>query len=63
MKTLTDDAVKDVAIDLINKNGKTTTLEIKKELRNQHYFATQTNVSAVMDSIYIAIGLDFTNKG
>ena len=52
MKNLTEDAVKEVALELIDKNGFTTNLDIKKELRNQGYFATQTMVSNTMDDIY-----------
>ena len=58
-KSLTDDAVKDAAIALATRNGKTTTLEIKQELRNLGYFAVQEDVSAIMDNEYSNIGMNF----
>lgn len=40
-----------VAADLINKNGSTTTLEVKNALRAANKKAFQTEVSAFMDEI------------
>ena len=57
--SLTDDAVRDAAKDLVTRNGKTTTLEIKQELRKKGYFAVQDDVSAIMDNEYSNIGMDF----
>ncbi len=62
-QSLTDDAVKDVAKELVTKNGKTTTLEIKNELRKKGYHAIQDDVSAIMDSVYMYIGMQFTVAG
>jgi len=60
MKNLNDQVVIDTAKELIAKNGSTTTLDIKEELRNQGYFATQNQVSTSMFTNAIAAGLDFT---
>ena len=63
MKNLTDQAVIDIAKGLIAANGKTTTLEVKQGLRNDGFFATQSEVSMVLDSLYHYEGLEFANNG
>lgn len=50
MKSLTKIAVLCVAADLINKNGSTTTLEVKEKLQKT-YWAKQIEVSAFMDEL------------
>lgn len=40
-----------VAADLINKNGSTTTLEVKSVLRKNGFIARQTEVSNFMDEL------------
>ena len=49
LKFLTSDIVAEKAIELIEENGETTTLEIKQALRGDGYFALQTGVSNYMD--------------
>jgi len=63
MKNLTLDAVKDVTLDLISKNGKTSSLDVKNELRNQGYFATQSTVSDFMNDLYTSREVDYTVNG
>ena len=63
MKNLTDSAVIDAALDLIKKNGKTTTLDIKRALRTDGYFATQGNISVIMNTLYSSNNLEFVNNG
>lgn len=50
-KTLDKSVVKEVAEDLMDKNGQTTTLDVKTELRKQRYFATQDEISKLMFEI------------
>ena len=63
MKTLDENVVIEAALRLIDKNGSTTTLEIKEDLRSQGYFATQNNVSALMFNAHASNGLAFTPSG
>lgn len=63
MKSLTIDDVKNVALDLISKNGSTTNLDIKNELRNQGFYATQTEISEIMDNEHAGWGLTFSFNG
>lgn len=63
MKTVTLGDVQKVAQDLITANGNTTTLEVKRELRNQGFFAIQNEVSSAMDYLNQSGILDFTNNG
>lgn len=63
MKNLTDVVIMSVAYDLITKNGKTTTLEVKKALRADGYFATQDEVSVTMSNLYAVHDLEFINNG
>lgn len=62
-KTLTKDAVRDVARELLEANDKTTTLEIKEELRDLGYEAVQADVSAFMDEIHPEEGWSFSTNG
>lgn len=50
-KLFKDQDVLNVATKLIKKNGQTTTLEVKQELRNQRFWAVQADVSGVMDAL------------
>lgn len=61
-KKLTGKAVMDVATSLIIKNGETTTLDVKKELRSQGYYAEQLEVSDIMDNNYKNYLMDFSNR-
>ena len=63
MKNLNEQAVLDAAKQLIADNGSTTTLDIKNVLRNQGYFATQNQVSAIMFNNYRSAGLEFSVAG
>jgi hypothetical protein len=63
MKTLDVAAVVDTAKDLISKNGQTTNLEIKKALRANGYYATQSEVADIMNSVYSSSNLEFTYNG
>lgn len=47
-QAITKDIVKDVAEELMEENGQTTTLEVKEELRKRGYFAVQKEVSDLM---------------
>lgn len=51
MKNLTKADVYDVALDLIEENGSTTTLNVKNELRNRNFYAKQADVSEFMIQI------------
>lgn len=51
LMNITKQDVLAVAADLINKNGSTTTLEVKNALRAANKKAFQTEVSAFMDEI------------
>lgn len=63
MKSLTLLDVSTVAVELITKNGSTTTLDVKQELRNQGFYATQEKVSAIMDELNSYGTLGFTTNG
>ena len=62
-KTLTKADVFDVASDLIEANGSTTTLDIKKELRNRGFFALQADVSDYMVQVCDEEDWSFTFNG
>lgn len=62
-KTLTKADVFDVASDLIEQNGSTTTLDIKTELRNRGFFAKQADVSELMIEVCQEEGYTFTFNG
>lgn len=49
MNTYRNDDILNVATELINTNGQTTTLEVKNALRNNGFWAEQYMVSRDMD--------------
>lgn len=51
MKKIEEKDVEKVALELIAKNSKTTTLEIKEKLRSNGFWATQSEVALMMDNI------------
>lgn len=51
-KATTKDDVKRVATDLIKMHGHTTSLDVKTELRNRGFWATQDEVALHMSHIY-----------
>lgn len=63
MKNLSKADVYDVAIDLIEDNGSTTTLDIKNELRNRGFFAKQADVSEFMLQVADEEGWNFSYNG
>lgn len=50
-KTITLQDVQNVALSLMKKNGKTTNLEVKNELRQQGFFAEQSTVRSYMNQL------------
>lgn len=62
-KVTTKADVFDVASDLIEQNGSTTTLDIKKEMRNRGFFALQADVSSLMIDICDEEDWSFTFNG
>jgi len=62
-KVTTKADVFDVASDLIEQNGSTTTLDIKKEMRNRGFFALQADVSSLMINICDEEDWTFTFNG
>lgn len=62
-KTLTKADVFDVASDLIEQNGSTTTLDIKNELRKRGFFALQADVSQHMMDVCDEEGWSFSVSG
>ena len=63
LKTTTRDDVKRVALELIDKNGNTSTLDVKLQLRKEGYYATQNLISGFMTDIINEVGLDASNNG
>lgn len=63
MKNLTKSDVFDVATDLIEENGSTTTLDVKNELRARGFFAKQADVSEHMLAIADSENWNFTYTG
>lgn len=63
MKNLTSDIVLSAALDLIQKNGKTTTLEVKNHLRVQSFWAKQQDVSRMMADLAEAHGWESVSNG
>lgn len=61
--TVDKNIVKEVAELLININGETTTKEIKTELRDNNYYATQEIVSNFMAQISNEQGWSYTFNG
>ncbi|MCK9576368.1 MAG: hypothetical protein M0R51_10645, partial [Clostridia bacterium] len=62
-KTLTKADVFDVASDLIETNGSTTTLDIKNELRVRGFFAKQADVSDLMIQVCAEENYSFSYNG
>lgn len=65
-KQLTKDEVLRVMKNLIEESGEITNLGIKKQLRNEGFYATQIVVSSCTDQIYMdgeLPGLEFTFNG
>lgn len=62
-KQLTKSDVYDTAMDLIEDNGTTSTLEVKMELRNRGFFAKQADVSEFMLEIADEEKWSFTYNG
>lgn len=50
-KPIDKQAVKDAAVELINKNGKTSNLEVKEDLRAKGYWAKQEDVRELMKAL------------
>ena len=50
-KLIDINTIKQVVLDIINKQGYTTNLDTKQELRKQNYFVTQSIVRDFMDEI------------
>ncbi|EAY30587.1 WGR domain-containing protein [Microscilla marina] len=63
MKTLTKDAVKEAAEDLIEAFGTTTTLDVKNKLRQQGFQALQAEVSTLMDEVTAEESWQFNHNG
>ena len=63
MNNLTLDSVKDIAESLIASAGSTTTLEVKKELRQKGYWAKQSEVSKHMNDIALSEGWNWHDNG
>jgi hypothetical protein len=64
MKTkIQKDDVKEAAENLIDIYGSTTTLDIKKSLRNKGFFALQEDVSNFMDELHSEGKFSFTTNG
>lgn len=55
--------VKKVAANLIAANGATTTLEVKNNLRSNHFIAYQSEVSSLLDEIAMDEGWSFFWNG
>jgi hypothetical protein len=63
MKDLTKPDVVDVAIGLCTINGSVTTLDVKRSLRKQRFWATQAEVSVLMNEAYEDGELEFEDLG
>lgn len=62
MKSLTKDDVKRVATDLIKATGKTSSHEVKKQLRAEDFFAKQDEVSKFLTEVAGEEGWDRTHN-
>lgn len=63
MKKLTKEAVCEIAETLIQKNGSTTTLDVKNHLRTRGYEAFQNDVSRFMQDLTTEESWNFRNNG
>jgi len=61
MKTFNDADIQAVVEQLTENGATTTNLDIKRELRNQGFWATQDLVSQWMMANYSSLSLDFTD--
>ena len=62
LQKITTNIVSDIAVLLINTNSETTTLDIKNKLRQDGYWATQDEISSIMNQIYKSIGLTYSDN-
>jgi hypothetical protein len=60
---LSENDVNDVMIQLLDKNEKTTSMEVKEELRNRGYWATQAIIGPTMQKIADVNGIVFDFNG
>ena len=58
-KTVTKEDIEAVAVSLMDKNGGTTTLDVKNELRTMGFWAEQNSVSQFMAHLCDEKGWDF----
>lgn len=63
LKPINEQLIKETAMSLIQKCGSTTTLDIKKELRKQKYWATQRDISQIMMKFANDGIFSFTDNG
>ncbi|MFK7933867.1 MAG: hypothetical protein AB8G22_10175 [Saprospiraceae bacterium] len=63
LKVLNNETVRIVAIELMEQNNTTSTLEVKKVLRAMGFWAIQTDISARMDEICEQEEWHFTCNG
>ena len=63
MKMLTKEIVKITAENMLIEHGCMTSLEVKKRLREQNYFAIQADVSAYLDQLAREEGWSYTDNG
>ena len=63
LKALNINSVQSVAEALMAKNGATTTLEVKNQLRKEGFFALQAEVSAAMDFLAWENDWTFSSNG
>lgn len=57
------EAVKTAASNLITANGATTTLEVKNQLRSNHFIAFQSEVSSLLEEVALEEGWSFFWNG
>lgn len=60
---ITESKILKTALELIDDNGQTTTLEVKNELRENNYWATQSQISDAMTSFENVGIFDATSAG
>ncbi|MEM8601463.1 MAG: hypothetical protein AAGF99_16220 [Bacteroidota bacterium] len=60
---LTPAAVRETALMLMRTTGTTTTLDVKQALREQGFWATQTDVSTAMDILAGDLGWLWITNG
>ena len=54
-KTIKREDVKEVLVNLLDTNGTTSALDVKRELRKRGFWATQGNVSQLLSDVYTEI--------